>query len=181
MTSKYQIKRWDAIIIGNSITKVPIIYIEPDIDFLNFVESSNYAVMCNITDTNTVYDNRPIPATVDKGAFIPDCRPNFYEKNGYYVITLAGATWNGYPKSDSLGYVSFLNSSEVKNKIASENTITEPTEITQVESFTLPKETLSDEPSGSKSIFDLKFILLVIGAIFLTILLVYLIFFTNKK
>lgn len=53
-----------------------------------------------------VYDEFSIPGVVDQSCSIPNCRPNFYEKNGYYVITLMG-TWNGYPHPDKLGKVVF--------------------------------------------------------------------------
>jgi hypothetical protein len=111
----YEIKRWDGVMFGNSITKVPIIYIEPDLDFLEFIRRTNFAVLAVISGTDTIYDADPnssvntigIPGVVDKSCFIPNCRPNFYDKTGLYVVTLAGATWNGYPHPAKLGRVSF--------------------------------------------------------------------------
>lgn len=111
--AEYDIKRWDGVMFGNSITKMPMIYIEPDLKFLQFVEANNYAVVCNITGTGMIYDDVSIPGVVDRSCSIPNCRPNFYEETGYYVITLMG-TWNGYPHPDKLGKVVFsgLNAPE---------------------------------------------------------------------
>lgn len=104
--TEYEIKRWDGVMFGNSITKVPMIYITPDIDFLEFIKANNYAVSCDISGTGMVYDEVEIPGVVDQSSSIPNCRPNFYEKSGYYVVTLMG-TWNGYPHPNRLGKVVF--------------------------------------------------------------------------
>jgi hypothetical protein len=104
--TQYKIERWDAVMFGNSITKSPMIYIKPDITFLQFIRDNKYAVMCNITGTNTIYDGKMIPGIVDKSCYVPNPRPNFFKKTGLYVITLM-ATWNGYPDMNNLGTVSF--------------------------------------------------------------------------
>jgi hypothetical protein len=104
--TEYAIKRWDAVMVGKSITKFPVIYVEPDTEFIEFIRSNNYAVICEINGTDTIYDGKKIPGVVDKSSNIPNCRPNYFEKTGYYVITLYG-TWNGYPTPDKLGTVVF--------------------------------------------------------------------------
>ena len=102
--SEYEIKRWDVVSFGPSITKVPMIYIKPDPAFLEFVRENNYAVMCDIQGTGMIYDGKPIPGVVYKSSEIPNCRPNYFAQTGDYVITLLG-TWNGYPSPDRLGKV----------------------------------------------------------------------------
>jgi hypothetical protein len=114
MSAEYKIHRWDAVIYGNSITKVPIIYIIPDIKFLEYVRRNNHAVMCFIKGTNTIYDDFMIPGVVNKSCAVPNCRPNFYEDTGFYVIQLLG-TWNGYPDPCSLGTVSFKGLEDLTN------------------------------------------------------------------
>ena len=106
MENQYNIKRWDVIISGNSNQTTPIIYITPDIKFLEFIKNNNYSVLCKISGTDMIYDGKLIPGIVDKSSSIPNCRPNFFDKTGYYVITLIG-TWNGYPDPDKLGVVTF--------------------------------------------------------------------------
>lgn len=110
--SLYKIHRWDVVMFGNSSTRVPMIYVKPDLTFLDFIRSNNYTVMCEINGTGTIYDGKQIPGVVDKSSFIPNCRPNFYEKTGYYVITL-WSNWYGYPNPNNLGFVKFsgLNAS----------------------------------------------------------------------
>jgi len=104
--SQYKIERWDAVMFGNSISKVPMIYIKPDVEFLEFVRENNFAVICEIQGTDMMYDGKLIPGVVDKSCFVPNCRPNYYEKTGYYVITLV-ANWDGYPHPDKLGTAIF--------------------------------------------------------------------------
>lgn len=99
----FEIKRWDVIISNDK--QYPIIYIEPTIAFLEYVKNNQYVVSCKIHNTNTVYDNKDIVGIVNKSAYIPNCRPNFFNKYNYYVIVLYSATWNGYPEPENLGTV----------------------------------------------------------------------------
>jgi hypothetical protein len=104
--SQYKIERWDVVMFGNSVTKVPMIYIKPDLTFLDFARINNFAVSCEINGSGTIYDGKEIPGVVDKSCFVPNCRPNFCEKTGFYVITL-WANWYGYPEPDKMGMVKF--------------------------------------------------------------------------
>ena len=104
--SKYKIMRWDVVTAGNSNNKIPMIYIEPDITFLEFIRANSFAVVCLISDTDTKYDGKKIPGVVDKSCFTPNCRPNFCEKTGWYVISL-WSNWYGYPNVGKEGSVQF--------------------------------------------------------------------------
>lgn len=116
--SEYKIMRWDVIIAGDSKNKIPMIYIEPDITFLEFVKANSFAVVCLINGTDTKYDNKKIPGVVDKSCFTPNCRPNFCEKTGWYVISL-WSNWYGYPNVGKEGTVKFYgleNPDQVKEE-----------------------------------------------------------------
>lgn len=102
--SEYKIMRWD--VIAESRNKVPIIYIKPDITFLEFVRANSFTVLCEISGTNTKYDNKQISGVVDKSSFIPNCHPNFSDKTGWYVVTLE-TNWHGYPNVGNEGIVKF--------------------------------------------------------------------------
>lgn len=104
--TQFDIKRWDIVLFDNSNTQIPIIYIKPDIEFIKYVEKNNFVVMAKITESNTIYDGKSIPGIVSKSSHIPNFRPNYFEKNKYYVITLH-ANWYGYPNPKTLGKVSF--------------------------------------------------------------------------
>jgi hypothetical protein len=105
--TEYDIKRWDAVLFGNSEAQVPMIYIKPDIDFLSFARVNNYAVMATINGTGTQYDGHKIPGVVSTSCAIPgNRRPNYFKKTGYYVVTLQ-SNWYGYPDPKHLGTVSF--------------------------------------------------------------------------
>ena len=132
---KYEIIQWDAIIIDNEYIQRPIVYIKPDTDFLQFISDSNFTVACKISNTGLEYDNyKTIYGKVNKSAYIPNYRPDFFEANGLYVITLL-AEWNGYPEQHKQGIIVFagINNPEIKDikfpipeDIVLENSINEP-------------------------------------------------------
>ena len=105
--SKYEIHRWDLVMTGNSTIKTPIIYIKPDLDFLEFARENNFSVVALIKGTGLQYDGKQIPAIVNKGCSFPNCLPNLSDATGYYVINLDTKSY-GYPKDGKLGTVSFL-------------------------------------------------------------------------
>ena len=107
MTAKYDIDRWD-VILGTSQQRVPIIYIKPDLEFLSFVQHNDYTVKVLITNTGTIYDNKVVLGSVNKSSAVPNCRPNFYNDTGYYIVTLY-TDWYGYPDDSSLGTATFFN------------------------------------------------------------------------
>jgi hypothetical protein len=102
----YKIHRWDAVQFS-TIKKFPMIYITPDLAFLEFAHNNNYQVIAQISGTQKIYDHQKMQGTVDKSGSIPNCRANYFEKTGYYVIIL-DATWEGYPTLEHLGEVSFV-------------------------------------------------------------------------
>jgi hypothetical protein len=106
-TKKYQIYSWD-VILANSTNRVPIIYVKPDLDFLNLIQSNNYILKVLITDSNSIYDNKIIIGEVNKSSAVPNCRPNFFNDTGLYVVILY-CDWNGYPNTQTLGNASFYN------------------------------------------------------------------------
>ena len=105
--SEYKIYRWDVVISGNSNQQVPMIYIKPDLTFLEFIRKNNFTVVCKINGTATLYDGKIINGIVATSADTPSCRPNFFEKTGFYVVKLT-ANWYGYPHPDNLGNVKFI-------------------------------------------------------------------------
>jgi len=116
--NSYPINRWDVVMFGNSTTRVPMIYIKPDIAFKEFIKKNSYAVMCEISGTDTVYDNKQIPGVADTSCVIPNCRPNFCEATGLYVITL-WSNWYGYPSPDKPGFVKFIGMKDSDENVAS--------------------------------------------------------------
>lgn len=106
--SKYEIKRWDVILVNGH--RQPIIYVKPDLIFMNFIKESKYNVVCVITETDMVYDNQKIHGIVSESSFVPSCRPNFFNDTGLYVIVL-NSSWNGYPVTNKLGSVQFFGGS----------------------------------------------------------------------
>ncbi len=122
MTS-YDIVRWDALRFGNSLVTRPSIYIKPDLTLLQFFKDNHYAVAVKISDTNTIYDSKILAGVVNRSAVVPNCRPNFYNKTGTYIITLANCGWFGYPPT--LGKVVFLGLKGKGKEIKSEDDLIE--------------------------------------------------------
>ena len=103
--TQYKIERWDGILVNNE--RVPAIYIKPDITFLKFISKNSNAVVANINNTQTNYDNKKFVGIVNQSSYYPNCRPNFFEQSGnLYIITLQ-APWIGYPNPKNLGTVKF--------------------------------------------------------------------------
>jgi len=125
--SKYEIKRWDIIMSGNSTFKSPIVYIKPDLDFLEFARANNFALMAVIEGTGLQYDGNQIPAIVNKGCSLPNCRPNLSEATGEYVITLDSNSY-GYPKNGQLGTVSFLGLNKVPTDVNENEVVSNPSQ-----------------------------------------------------
>lgn len=97
MSNFYNIERWDSVIFGNNTDPVPIIYIKPDKFLLDFAKSNSNVLAVEIEDSYSIYDKRKIPGIWYKSSDIPNCRKNFFDKTGFYVLVLQ-SPWYGYPK-----------------------------------------------------------------------------------
>lgn len=102
----FNIERWGSVMNASSINPRPIVYFKPDLDVLNFFQANNNFVRVVITGTNTSYDNTAFNGVVDSSADIPACRPNFFDKTGWYVVTL-DSDWNG-DNVDNNGKIMFI-------------------------------------------------------------------------
>lgn len=100
--NKYKICRWDPISMGNNLAPVPMIYIKPDQALLEFAKKNNNALLIKISGTNTIYDGKEMVGVFTRSSQVPNCRPNFFEQTGTYVIVLE-AGWYTYPSPASLG------------------------------------------------------------------------------
>jgi len=86
------------------------VYIKPTLELLSFLNrnsgNGNRTVMVRISGTNNpIYDGAPFLAIVDKSSDAQNCRQNFFNSTGLYIITLS-IGWFGYP--DQLGNITFL-------------------------------------------------------------------------
>ena len=97
----YEIKRWDVILSPNGLNKQPMIFIYPDINFINLI-NNNEVLHVQIQNTNTVYDGQVLYGTVSRSSFIP----NFFSKTQLYVVIL-DCEWYGYPNPSTLGTATF--------------------------------------------------------------------------
>ena len=100
--SKYEIHRWDGILCPNGLNKQPIIYILPDLSFIEFAKSNRDIVIVEISGTHTIYDGKQVSGSVNTSAFMP----NFYDQTHLYVIVL-DCVWYGLPEPTSLGSATF--------------------------------------------------------------------------
>ena len=109
--SFYQIKSWNPILSPDGINQVPMIYIEPDLAFLDAARLNDQRLSCSFYGTSTpiyfTYDGGDIMGTVNSSCIVPSCRPNFCNKTNYYAVTL-DMPWRGYPINN--GYVQFFGS-----------------------------------------------------------------------
>lgn len=104
-TFTYPIKRWDAMLFKNSITKMPVVYLEPDDNFMKYISKKD-GEFCVIRGTGMAYDKNPTTGFIRPSSVVPSNRQNFYDETGYYTITLT-LPWLGYPDGDKLGIIMF--------------------------------------------------------------------------
>ena len=102
MSQTYKIHRWDAVLFGNSTDPTPIIYIEPNDTLLEFAKKNKNTLLVELQTHGSIYDKKLVRGVWAKSSEIPNCRENFFEKTGLYVIVLQ-TPWHGYP--DFLGDV----------------------------------------------------------------------------
>ena len=115
MSASYPIKRWDAVMFGPNLQKIPMIYIEPNEPFLEFIRNNNFSVLCEISETGMNYDTtddaKLTKGIVNQSGLTPNCRPNFFAATGLFVVQLL-TPWIGYPKETSKGSVKFFGLSQ---------------------------------------------------------------------
>lgn len=104
-TRPYKIFQWVAIMGFNNRIQAAC-FIKPDSDFLEFCRRNNYELTCHISGTNTRFDERVVMGYVNNSTHMPNCRPNFGEATGFYIVTL-DMILEEYPMYDSLGFISF--------------------------------------------------------------------------
>jgi hypothetical protein len=80
------------------------IYIKPTLSLLEFanrnVSNGNRTLMVQISGTgHPVYDGTSTLAILDKTSDVPECRQNFYNATGMYLMTL-NVPWFGYPNKN---------------------------------------------------------------------------------
>lgn len=89
------------------------LYIKPTLDLLKlFNRAVNNRVLILVHGSGSCYDGKKIFATIDKSSDVPNCRQNFFNCTGLYVITL-DHIWFGYPLEN--GEIQFLDG--VVNKL----------------------------------------------------------------
>ena len=160
--SQYEIKRWDVVMTGNNTFKSPIIYIKPDLDFLEFARSNNFAVMAVVEGTGLQYDGNQIPSVINTGCTTPNCRPNMSDATGYYVISL-DSNWYGYPKNGQLGTVSFLGLNKPKLEAINKK---QPKKQKSV------SRSVIDEPVSKQNEMSNKNIIIIIFGLILLLIIV---------
>ena len=105
MSKHYNILGWNPMNTEN-VSTLASCYIKPDLKLLElFNRAPLNNVLLQISGTNSVYDNKKIFGVIDKSSDVPNCRQNFFNCTGLYVITM-DSTWMGYPKK--LGTIEFF-------------------------------------------------------------------------
>lgn len=78
------------------------VFIKPTLKMLQFFNRSVFhRGVVRVLESNSCYDGPNRFATIDKSSDIPNCRQNFYNATGLYVITL-DKEWQGYPLKNGI-------------------------------------------------------------------------------
>jgi len=109
----FAIERWDSIIPDisggpMSPNPMPVVYIKPTQDFIDYAEKNNYIIQVTVKNTNSIYDGNVMNATVDSSKYVPNFKPVFYGENGWYTLMLHSYFYEYPPKNGEL-YVFGLN------------------------------------------------------------------------
>lgn len=84
---RFPIYQWGSWM-NESRVPIPILYVKPDNELLDYFEQSDYNINVTIENTKSPYDNTSFSAVVGTSKDIPNYRPNFFKKTGLYVIVL---------------------------------------------------------------------------------------------
>ena len=104
----YPIKQWSVGLTGNSVTRNPLIFVTPDPNFLEMARKNSFVVKCQIKGSDSIYDKHSITGVINTSGNVPNCRPNFFDKTGLYVIRLL-SNWYGYPNINGSVEISNVN------------------------------------------------------------------------
>ena len=141
--TKYEIKQWSGVIIGNNQHPLPIIYIKPDANFHAYAKHKKYKIKVKVMHTGSLcYDGHVVSGTVNSSADVPNCRPNFFKDTGWYTITLQHR-WEGYPKN--MGYIYIEDLPLIGSEEFKDNEYNNTHVIKQVRSLESKKSGLSSE------------------------------------
>lgn len=98
----YNIKRWDAVMFGNSNIITPFISFVPDLKLVEFFENNNNVVEVYISNSNSSYDGQFIPAVISRRCDITgSCMPNYSSRAPYFAANLY-SKWLGYPSENGI-------------------------------------------------------------------------------
>jgi hypothetical protein len=102
-----QIIGWNPINVDGYENPQASVYIKPTLELLElFNRAVQNRVLILVDGTGSCYDGKKIFATIDKSSDVPNCRQNFFNCTGLYVITL-DHIWYGYPLEK--GHIQFLD------------------------------------------------------------------------
>ena len=108
--AKFEIKRWDSVLVEGNQHPYPMIYIKPSAEFLERFKKNSYDVLVRVEGSGRVYDGHPTVGTV--GSMECD-RPNLFKETGLYTVTLY-AGWEGYPPQLGSAHVTIPDGVEVE-------------------------------------------------------------------
>jgi hypothetical protein len=103
----YNIVGWDPVNTSGG-NVMAMIYIKPDLKLLSlFQRAPLNNILTKVQGTKTeLYDDKVVFGTIDKSSDILGCRPNLFNCDGLYCITL-DHLWGGYPLQN--GTIEFLD------------------------------------------------------------------------
>lgn len=92
---EYDIKSWDGSLNRSTLQPAPILTIEPDEPFLEFI-NQHPEFYIKVIGTESPYENKLAVATAQSGTWSLGYRPNYECATGFYTIR-PNIFWRGYP------------------------------------------------------------------------------------
>jgi hypothetical protein len=154
----FKIESWNPVIPENAVFPFPVLYIKPTNGLLEYAKQNKFTILVTVMNSNSVYDNKPMIAVLDSSAYFPNSRINFYNKYGFYTLSLV-ANWIGYPPENGTVQIDFIDVNSIPKP-----EFKAPKPIEWVEWYN------KDSTVNSKSFKDMDLTKIYIGLIFLVVL-----------
>jgi len=99
MPTVYEVQSWNPVIIENNNEPLPMLYLKYSDELLKTAKDNNFIFKATISDTNSLYDGKTTTGFLYNSGTFPNCRPNFFNKEGYLSLVLS-CGWLKYPSNN---------------------------------------------------------------------------------
>lgn len=138
---EFPVYSWSGILLPERVEASPLVYIKPTKELIDYAGGVDFVLDVVVRETDSPYDG-PQRAVLDTSLLVPDYRPNFYNKTGFYVLVL-DRPWKGYPRK--LGKVEVRQSAphlvSLQNRMKKVDEVSSPAQVESYQTAKCPIQT----------------------------------------